>query len=349
MDDRIQAEKVERCLLCGESGRPVYKNLPDRLFDVPGTWDIWKCPSCDLGWLTPRPLADEIPKLYASYYTHATQETDTRLLRLRRLIKDSILGTALHYDNMALSRSSRRLGKVLGLLPFLRNRISSAMMFIDGTWRGKLLDVGCGNGLFLAHMRKYGWDVAGIEPDVEAARVAREKYGIRVVAGDLKDSRLEEESLDVITMNHVIEHFVDPVGQLKECRRLLKTGGRLVLAAPNIRSLARRLYGPSWFNLDPPRHFYHFSPRSFRACAERAGFHVRSLRTISRSSHVSWSASRLIQKNGKWPGIDRRHISPGLRLQGRMLMAVDRLLIPLLKESGDEILMIATKEDGHCR
>lgn len=349
MDDRILADHVERCLLCGESGKPVYKNLPDRLFDVPGTWDIWGCSSCDFRWLTPRPLADEIPKLYASYYTHETQDMDTRRLRLRKHIKDAILGTVLHYDNIALSRSSRRLGKVLGLLPFFRNRVLSAMMFIDGAWRGKLLDVGCGNGLFLAHMRKYGWEVAGIEPDPDAARIAREKYGIQVVAGDLKDSPLEEESLDVITMNHVIEHFADPIAQLKECRRLLKAGGKLVLAAPNIRSLGLRFYGPSWFNLDPPRHFYHFSPRSFRTCAERAGFRVQSLRTISRSSRVSWSGSHLIQKNGKWPGVNPRHISLGLRLEGRMLMTVDKLLIPLLRESGDEILMIATKDGGPGR
>lgn len=84
------------------------------------------------------------------------------------------------------------------------------IMYSDGARKGRLLDVGCGSGEFLAQMRELGWDVFGVEPDPQAARVAREQFGLTVWPGALAEASFPDGFFDAVTLNHVIEHVADP-------------------------------------------------------------------------------------------------------------------------------------------
>ena len=108
------------------------------------------------------------------------------------------------------------------------------MRYLKADDRGRLLDVGSGNGLFLHQMKRLGGAVAGVELDGRAASVARAKFGLEVFEGPLEEATFPDEYFDAITMNHVIEHVLDPVGLLKECRRVLRPGGKLVVTTLNI-------------------------------------------------------------------------------------------------------------------
>jgi 2-polyprenyl-3-methyl-5-hydroxy-6-metoxy-1,4-benzoquinol methylase len=125
--------------------------------------------------------------------------------------------------------------------------------------KGRILDIGCGRGLFLDVMRRHGWSVAGVEFNEETASYAAETYGLNVIAGNPPDWRFDKESFDVITINHVIEHVHKPAEMISECNRLLRKGGLLVIAVPNIYSLQASAGKGSWFHLDIPHHLYHFS------------------------------------------------------------------------------------------
>jgi len=139
---------------------------------------------------------------------------------------------------------------------------------------GKLLDVGCGRGNFLAAMTKLGFSVYGTElTDASAAR-SRRKFPDRVFTGDVTALKLEDSSFHKVTLWHVVEHLRDPALVLREVWRILKPGGRVVLAQPNIESLQAAIGGPKWFHLDTPRHLFHFSPRSLRHLLREAGFTV---------------------------------------------------------------------------
>jgi SAM-dependent methyltransferase len=175
------------------------------------------------------------------------------------------------------------------------------VMGLHASSRGRLLDVGCGNGAFLAKMRDLGWEVVGVEPDPKAARVAREDFGVAVFQGRLEEAGLSDGSLDTITMHHVIEHISDPVDVLRECYRIVKPSGILVIVTPNLNALGRHLMGISWRGWEVPRHFTLFTPGALRACVEEAGFHVRTLRTVIRSARWIWAASRLMGKFNKIP------------------------------------------------
>ena len=74
---------------------------------------------------------------------------------------------------------------------------------------------------------------------------------------------------------HVLEHLHDPKGALLEARRILRPGGRLVVAVPNFSSLQARWAGAAWFHLDLPRHLWHFPLAALRRLLADCGFEIR--------------------------------------------------------------------------
>ena len=133
-----------------------------------------------------------------------------------------------------------------------------------------LLDVGCGNGSFLVRIRNIGWSAIGTElapPNHLNGTVKKFIY-----KGDLINNHIAAESIDVVTMWHSLEHFIDPVSYISEIRRILKHGGLLVLEVPNFLSWQSKFFRTNWFHLDVPRHLLHFSPRSIYYLLEQAGF-----------------------------------------------------------------------------
>jgi len=143
-------------------------------------------------------------------------------------------------------------------------------------------------------------------------------------------------------MNHIIEHALDSIGLLAECRRILKAEGKLVVVTPNIKSLGRSVFGKAWLHWDPPRHLFLFSPKSLRACAERAGVGIEDLRTTAKSARWMWAASRLIKRNGWLPEGSPQRQGLQLKLEGLAFWAIEYALnyfLPL----GEELVLEATK------
>jgi ubiquinone/menaquinone biosynthesis C-methylase UbiE len=116
--------------------------------------------------------------------------------------------------------------------------------------------------------------------------------------GRLEDIRFSEMSFDCIILNHVIEHAHDPVMLLKECCRILKRAGLLVVVTPNSRSFAHNHFGPSWRGLEPPRHIHLFSPKTLPTIAVRAGLAIRRSWTTAANARTFGHGSLLIRSAG---------------------------------------------------
>jgi predicted SAM-dependent methyltransferase len=129
--------------------------------------------------------------------------------------------------------------------------------------------------MFLAEMRHAGWDVQGVEPDPNAAAVARAN-GIAVVNELLEEASFPPASFDAVTMNHVIEHFHDPIEALRISHRLLKPDGVLWIATPNLASRGHSLFGRDWIGLDPPRHLVLFTRSSLAGALAATGFKLEA-------------------------------------------------------------------------
>jgi 2-polyprenyl-3-methyl-5-hydroxy-6-metoxy-1,4-benzoquinol methylase len=142
--------------------------------------------------------------------------------------------------------------------------------------RPRILDVGCGIGLFLSTVSSR-WDRVGLEPAGTACEIARARFGLDVKALRLED--LEPEGgFDVVTFWDVVEHLPDPIGTLRAAARHLRPDGYLVVKVPDIdraarlagRLLARAGKGTVVFQAGA--HLYQFDRRSLRSTLRRAGY-----------------------------------------------------------------------------
>jgi len=349
LNEGIQVHEVAFCLFCKAKGMILYEKMRDRLFGASGEWDLFRCSQCGLVWLNPRPIFEHIEKTYLDYYTHVSDNANSskpRLAFLRNKVKHALLATVFGYDNLISDKSSQWFGKILGFIQPLRELAGLSVMNFPANKKGILLDVGCGNGGFLAWMRNLGWKVIGVEPDPEASKVALKKFGIDVYRCTLEEAGFPEKSFDAITLRHVVEHLPNPIATLAECRRVLKDNGQITVLTPNIESLGHSMFGRSWLLLDPPRHFYLFSPLTLRLCAQQAGLTILQLRTITRGAGGIWVTSRLIRRKGWLSGGWPTKINWRLRLGELTFRALEHMLCTV-KEKGEEIFMAAIKNLAH--
>lgn len=355
-NEGIATEEVAECLLCGARGTTLHAELRDRVFGAPGTWRMAECRRCELAWLDPRPTPGDIGKAYATYYTHASQQagnvfrmvvpsaqrverTRDRVTNWFRDAAESVRARRLGYDDTRASIGVSLLSRVMELVPVARDTALLSVANLPPGRGRRLLDVGSGSGDFLLRMRARGWNVLGVEPDPVAAASARAK-DLDVRDGMLADAAFPDDTFDAIVLSHVIEHVHDPVALLRECGRVLRPGGVLVLMTPNLRSVGHRRFGADWRGLEPPRHLHVFSVSSLAACVRAVGLTVSEVRTSARLVRGIWWVSESIRHgNGgrrRAPGIASYAASWGMSVVEDVMRITDA-------ESSEEIILVATK------
>jgi 2-polyprenyl-3-methyl-5-hydroxy-6-metoxy-1,4-benzoquinol methylase len=121
-----------------------------------------------------------------------------------------------------------------------------------------ILDVGAGTGDFLKVCKSNSWKVSGIEPSLNARKIAYKK-GVNLQENL---SEFKNTNFDVITLWHVLEHVENLSEYILELHSLLADDGRLIIAVPNFKSDDANYYKEFWAAFDVPRHLWHFSQRS---------------------------------------------------------------------------------------
>jgi 2-polyprenyl-3-methyl-5-hydroxy-6-metoxy-1,4-benzoquinol methylase len=255
---------AESCVLCGSSHAELVLTAPDRLFAIAsGTFSLVKCHGCGLVRLSPRPTSEQVAGFYAANYWFAGG-TLAELYR-RMVLLDHVRFAA---------RAARESGAP-----------------------GKILDVGCGGGLFLRMMKQRGFDCLGLDFSAEAARVAWETNGVRVLTGDLRDAAIEAaiepEGCALITMYHVAEHLLDPAAYLRAASRLLHPDGRLIVQVPDRDCWEAAMLGESWTGLDVPRHIHVFRSSDLRRLLRTCGFEAIREKHFSLRDHPAGLATGL--------------------------------------------------------
>jgi len=368
------------CALCGQTGAPRYQGLADRLLDagprsgpVVGGWSLIGCPGCRLVWLDPMPDRQGNGKgnreghgeregegegdiTSAHDPSHDAREADpVEESPLHRAVTRGIPAARMGYPEApATDASERLLAGALSWIGPLREIAEQAVMWLPVSRCGRLLDVGCGSGVFLERMRDFGWQVSGVERDARRRAVATSRLGWDVlesevaaskgvVVAGLEDERLAPESFDAITLGAVLEHVPDPVETLRQCEGLLAPGGLLVCITPNGESLGARSFGSSWLHWDPPRHRQLFGPTSLERAARKAGLEVQRVATLGRSAHRVWQASTLLEREGRLPDGSGGDLSPALWLESLAFWAFEYVLTRMGKPVGEELLLVAEK------
>ncbi len=156
---------------------------------------------------------------------------------------------------------------------------------------GRLLDIGCGDGLFLVAAKERGWAAYGSEFG-EGPRQRAMAHGLDVRDAPFPATPTELGSFDVVTATEVIEHVPDPRAEVDRIRTLLRPGGCLYMTTPNFDSLSRRLIGARWRIIDYPEHINLFTPRTLDRLLVSAGLTQLSMRTTGLSPSEIWSGLR---------------------------------------------------------
>jgi len=140
-------------------------------------------------------------------------------------------------------------------------------------WRrpGTLLDVGCGDGAFLARAEARGWKTVGLETSAEAAARARAAVRGQILGMPLEQAALASD-FDAVTFWDCLEHLVDPADALRRVAARTRADGVIAITMPSAAGAESRLWGRRWPYLELGRygHLHHFTPRSLRRLVERA-------------------------------------------------------------------------------
>lgn len=218
--------QIENCPVCGHSDHGLFMEVKDHMI-TKEVFNIVSCNKCGFHFTNPIPTKSEIGTYYKSeeYVSHSSNNK--------------------------------------GFVNVLYNKVRKITLKQKVRWvkretsSNQLLDIGCGTGHFLSEAHENGFNGTGLEPDSDARSFAKCENGVQAFPLDDLYS-LKDNSVDAITMWHVLEHVYDLKKDVLEYRRILKRDGVLFVAVPNMGSYDAKHYKEYWAAYDVPRHLYHF-------------------------------------------------------------------------------------------
>lgn len=271
------------------SGRT--SGLQDRIIDSAPCWcgqwqwqvqfrtkrlGLVRCGACGCYRIDPRPLQQEesAADYYSAYYAEMEQQN----------------------GGEPLERRQSRFWRVVDQVPELAQP------------GGRAADIGCGNGRLCAELSRAGWhDVTGIEVARSRLFAARRSYPHLNFHGSVEEARVAPATLELLVLDNVVEHLLEPRVDLLKWRDLLRVDGRVVIITPNMVSGHFRLLGRRWTpELAPHHHIFLFTPGALRGLVERAGMRVETSGTfhVPAFSLAAWLhlVGRLQLKEVVWRG-----------------------------------------------
>lgn len=298
--------ELAECPLCGDRRQEQAYVARDRHYGISGTYRIVRCLGCSLLFLNPMYSERELSQLYPDTY-YAYQNN------FRRSRWKAVLRKLLRYEIRTKDPSFAK--------------------------PGRMLDLGCGSGWFLAEMRERNWETQGVEISKAAAEIGRKNAGLNIFNGTLEQAAFPSESFDYIRSNHSFEHIATPNETLDELYRILKRDGKLLIGVPNEASLTSRMFGQYWWYRGAPVHPFTYSAATLSALLKKHQFRIERVVFNSDASGILGSVqiwlNRKTQPGSSSGWLFRNHI---LQILCQWAAKVTDLL-----ELGDEIEITAAK------
>lgn len=244
---------VKNCVVCGQPSEERDLKF-EQLLGLIEPYEIKLCEDCGLRWLSPRPTEEMYAELYSS---------------------DDYLNSVESYEQLAKERA-----------PYFRERIRTIERYMGRSDPLDILELGAATGEFINEARIRSHSAVGVELSEESVKIASDRYGVSLMNRPIEE--FDDLSFDVIHMNHVFEHLLDPIEILKQCRRILRPGGIVVIEIPqqlyNDLDRLKRLLGLAKtpvFNSYSLHHTYFYNPENIRRLFEDYLFDVEKVVTCN--------------------------------------------------------------------
>ena len=255
-------EALINCPVCNSTSFSPFLSCVDHTVSRE-TFNVVQCSLCGFKFTNPRPEEDKLGPYYNSdeYVSHSNTK------------KGFINATYQYVRKYTLLKKLQLISK------YYRT--------------GKILDIGCGTGEFLNICKRAKWETLGIEPDPGARSKAVANYGLNVKP-ESEIQGLQDESFDIISMWHVLEHVPRLNERVEDLKRLIKPGGVIIVAVPNCNSFDAKIYKENWAAYDVPRHLYHFTPKDIEPLFKNHGLKMfKVLPMIFDSFYVSMLSEKI--------------------------------------------------------
>ena len=229
------------CSVCGGPSRMRWV-LTDRYWEQPGAWDLWSCRTCGHAFI--HPIPPDLDRYYDHWYVGAG------------------------WDKV------RELQSGAGMRFIHQLRLKRLRMYVDLDIRSEVLDVGCGQGIFLEEVRRaLGCAIAGSDTsDLGLEDMSPEpRRAIDFRKGELAQVGFPDDRYDMVVALHVLEHIPDAATFVQQAWSKVKPGGILAVEVPHFGSIVRRIWGRYWTALEVPYHVHQFTQESLRRTLVDAG------------------------------------------------------------------------------
>ncbi len=143
---------------------------------------------------------------------------------------------------------------------------------------GWLLDIGCGGGVFIHTFKRYfaDWRASGVEPTPEFARLASRRLSEDIISGEYRVDLFPDKKFDLITVNQVLEHVLDPIEFCVDLKKDLAPGGNIYIEVPDVADFDTLPVDHDRFQM---QHLWYFSCDSLAKISEKAELAIRKIDT----------------------------------------------------------------------
>lgn len=244
--------KTYNCICCETNkADDVYSFFSDIFSGEKTKYTILQCKKCGLGYVIPQPSSEEIKTLYVEEYQLFTKDNEKSGKRRKERWHEE--------------------GKKIEYIEKYK-------------YKGKILEVGPGFGVFMEVAKNNGWDVFGVELNKYYYNYLKNDLKLNVINSTLKEADYEENFFDVINMDNVLEHMATPKEELAIGYKILKKGGVILVQVPNFDNLLYkivRIYREIFRKTETEffHHLYFFNKKSLNILMIKCGYKIISTRT----------------------------------------------------------------------
>jgi len=306
------------CPICKGLTEIHLKEIFDDRFGFPESFQILHCRKCKHFFTSPQLQEDEIGSLYERYYARNQEQNLPENIHSPHWLWRWIIGI---------------------------NNVGQYVLSPNAVY--SLLDVGSGDCGNLREALSMGFNAVGYDADPISATIGR-RHGLEVRTGGAVADVYSGQIFGAIQLNQVVEHYIDPIAQLRQLRENLADHGVLFISTPNSASVFKLLSGRRWINWHVPYHQHHFTRRSIFKTLELSGWKVTRVRTITPLVWVIIQIRRLFERprRGRVSRLWRGSPPKGARILEVIAILLIFLPVRLIDicRGGDSLVLIARKD-----